>query len=144
MNRRRTAVLLVVLVAIVAWSPAGAQDAPDPRKWGDTLFETLMTDGEDAFADILRNTATGKFSPPVVEAIVHGVNQTKQYGGALTGYDFISQQEYGARIRKLNYAIYNVNFFLTFQFLFYKGNRGWQLTSIVMTSKPDEIPWEQD
>jgi hypothetical protein len=144
MKLHRIAVFLIVLVAIAVGSRASAQDAPDPRKWGDNLFETLMTDGDDAFGDILRDTAAGKFNPPIVKAIVHGVNQTKEFGGALTGYEFISQEEYGPRIRKLNYATYNVNFFLSYQFMFYKGNRGWQLTSIVVTSKPNEIPWDQD
>jgi len=136
-----TGILLTGVFILFAQTPVYAQDASDPRQWADSLFQTLLKKGEDDFSAQLKNTLMGKETGGA-EVIVNAVQKTHTLGGDLTGFEYISQQQLGPRLRRLKYATYNVRYFLVFQLSFYKSDNGWELFGADLNSSSDKIPWE--
>ena len=138
---RVIAAFLCGAILFLSQTPARAQDASDPRQWSDNLFQTLVSKGEDAFSAELKETMMGQ-ETEATGVLVGTVAKTRKFGGALTGYEYISQQQMGLRLRRLKYATYNERFFLIVQLAFYKTDKGWELFGADMNSQSDNIPWE--
>ena len=133
---------MVAVLFVFNSSTARAQDAGDPKVWADGLFNTLLNRGEDAFQDELKTTWANKYVTLFTDQVVGYFSNTRKLGGPLTGYEYVSQQQVGPRLRSLKYITYNENFFLVSQLAFYKGSHGWELIGVSMNSEADKIPWE--
>ena len=142
---KRTGVIGTLLGVAVLFSiqaPAQAQDATDPKQWADSLFDTLLIKGESDFTAELKNTFIGKEETGSAEIFLGGVEKTRKLGGALTVYDYVSQQQIGPRLRRLKYVTYNERFFLVCQLAFYKGDHGWELFGADLNSESAQVPWQ--
>lgn len=142
--RRHFLLLCASAIALfsLGYSNARAQDAQDPREWGDKLFNALQHNGESAFEDRLRETFAAQSVEKFAEQVVAYFEKTEKIGGRLVGFEFITETHFGPRIRGLRYVTYNEKFFLISMLTFYQTDKGWELTAIDMTSKPGDIPWQ--
>ena|SRR5579871_6289947 len=140
----RISIIAVILSSALLFSSqtvARAQDASDPKAWADGLFQTLLKKGETDFAAGLKDTMMGRETGGA-DVLLNAVTKTRQSFGDLTGYDYISQQQVGSRLRRLKYVTYNQRFFLVYQFAFYKSDRGWELFGADLNSQSSNVPWE--
>jgi hypothetical protein len=142
---RRIAIWLCCVCAALSLSSGSAlaQLATDPRLWADAFFDTLLQQGEEAAAKVLREeTYLGRASPEDTAYAAQKIAKVRELSGTPISYEFFREASVGARTKRLQYIVNYVYKAALYNLIFYRTDRGWQLMFFSFEDRPERFPFD--